>query len=298
MNSLARFVLLAGALAALSFTPALAHDVDGPDCGVSREDFGDAPEGVLAYPGVIGAFPTCMSPGPVGTREITCPALSPMPGPAGFVRHFLTGDNFWLGCFTPGALSGVDGEPDGKTNQPGLGFSACSPVPTDCIEAAYGLTFDQDECTADGSDAGVTPPTLVVCERTSVTYTTSSCSQSPQSARLNILIDFNHDGDWNDNEQCATGCAWEWAVKNEPITISPGCETHTSQMFQVGTTAGPAWMRVTISQNPVPDNFPWQGTASVGGLNNGETEDYPLFVQVPTPARPASWGLLKSIYRG
>jgi hypothetical protein len=300
MKSFERIVLLACALGTLTIpVAASARDVDGLDCGSIKQEFGDAPEGVLAYPGVIGKFPTCMGAALASTREVSCPASSPLPGLSGFVRHFLSGDNYWLGCHSGPQFGpiGVDGELDGKMNQPAIGVSACDQNPTDCIEAAFGLTFDQDECFTDGSDAGVLAPSLVACERTFVSFATFNCLATPREARLNILIDMNQDGDWNDNETCATGCAREWAIKNESITIPPGCGTHVSTAIQIGTQAGPAWMRVTISDDPVPDNFPWAGTESIGGLHNGETEDYPVLIQIPTPALPSTWGQLKSLYR-
>ncbi|MEP7029075.1 MAG: GEVED domain-containing protein [Candidatus Eisenbacteria bacterium] len=306
MNCMARLLVCMAALCAFSFTlpqPALAHDVDGPDCGQQRQDFGDAPEGVLAYPGVLGRFPTCTGLAFPSTLDITCPPISAPPGPSGYVRHLLFGDNYWLGCYgAPGVgPSGIDSDPDGKTNQPATGFSACGQFPTDCVEAAFGLTFDQDECYADGSDAGVkTPPSLIVCETSTVTFDTYNCTPAPRQAYLNILVDMNQDGDWNDNFACNAGtCAYEWAVKNVVIAIPPGCVTQTSPAFLVGPQPGPGWMRITICDEPVFSDFPWHGSMGMGGgLHNGETEDYPVDIQIRTPALPSSWGRVKSLYRG
>jgi hypothetical protein len=300
MSTFERSVLLACALCALALaTPAAARDVDGPDCGFTRIDYGDAPEGVFAYPGVPGRFPTCTLSALPSSWDVACPPISTPPGPSGFVTHFLGGANFWLGCYGPPAalFSGIDTDPDGKTNQPAVGFSACGPFPTDCVEAAFGLTFDQDECYADGSDAGVvSPPSLVVCKLGSVSFNTMNCQPFIRQAFLNILVDFNHDGDWNDNEICpASGaCAYEWAIKNEVISIFPGCAANVSPAFFVGPRPGPSWMRITISEDAVGDDFPWFGAT---GLHNGETEDYPVDIQIETPAAPSSWGQVKAIYR-
>src|SRR5262249_50091491 len=77
------------ALALVLALPAVgrATDVDGPDCQHVLSDFGDAPEGVLAYPGVMGHFPTCLAAGPPGDATSACGAVLPIPGPTGFVRH-------------------------------------------------------------------------------------------------------------------------------------------------------------------------------------------------------------------
>ena len=61
--------------------------------------------------------------------------------------------------------------------------------------------------------------------------------------------------------------------------------------FLTGPTAGPAWMRVTISDAPVNDDFPWAGSATVptGEIVGGETEDYPVTVAAPpTPCKTPS----------
>jgi hypothetical protein len=305
MKLLTRLLVLYSAVVALLFVtprPAIAHDVDGPDCQLNRQDFGDAPEDVLAYPGVIGKFPTCSAIALPSTMEISCPPISTPPGPSGVVRHLLFGDNYWLGCWGAAAPGGVDTDPDGKTNQPAVGFSHCGPVPgfpTDCVEAAFGLTFDQDESYADASDAGVKPPSLIVCEAATVSFDTFNCGPQPHQAYLNILIDMNQDGDWNDNFTCQAGaCAYEWAVKNVVIPVIPGCMPHVSPVFLVGPQPGHGWMRVTICDEPVPDDFPWNGSVSMGGyLHNGETEDYPVDIQIRTPALPSTWGHLKSLYR-
>jgi hypothetical protein len=57
-------------------------------------------------------------------------------------------------------------------------------------------------------------------------------------------------------------------------------------------------MRVTISDIPVMDDFPWNGSVGSGGyLPGGETEDYPVEIQIQTPTMPGSWGHVKALYR-
>src|SRR5262249_1463743 len=62
----------------------------------------------------------------------------------------------------------------------------------------------------------------------------------------------------------------------------------------MGPNAGPSWLRITISDDPVPPDFPWNGSVSLPGqtLQNGETEDYPVVIRAPQPPCPSyeDWG--------
>jgi hypothetical protein len=194
---------------------------------------------------------------------------------------------------------GIDRDSEGKVNQPSQNTSVCANEPTDCVATAYGLTFDQDECFGDGSDAGVTSSLdFMTCQPGALTFTTSSCATAPRNVMLNILVDMNHDGDWNDIVACPGGaCAYEWAVKNQPIIIPPGCGALTSPAFLVGPTPGPSWLRISVTDGPVIDDYPWAGGAGESGYEGGETEDYPAAIQQAVPAVPSSWGSLKASYR-
>jgi len=257
-------------------------------------DFGDAPEGVQAYAsGVLGHFPTCLAPTAPGTMEQACddPSMPP-PGPTGYVEHVTSAtDNagFWLGCgdpFAPGG--GVDSEPDGRS---WLIFAAgqiaaCDPAATpDCTESAFGLSFGQDECYGD-ADAGLSSfVTFNACNGGSITTKVYSCAPARVNAFLNVLVDWNEDGDWNDNVRCnPVECAAEWAVQNQPVVLDPGCGFLTSKKFLVGPNPGSAWMRVTLSEQPAPPDFPWNGTAGLpgGAFHRGETEDYPVRIDPST----------------
>lgn len=275
-------VLLTLALAA----PALATDVDGPDdCQRDAHDYGDAPEMVQAYPGIPGAFPTCIVPGPLGTQTLATVAISTSPGPAGYAHHIVMPQMppFWLGCTPLGGPYGLDGEVDGKTNDNGMPASACQPMQSvDCYENSFGLLFGQDDCYG-GTDAAIASPLKFgICQYASFTFTTFNCAPVEREAFLNVCLDLDQDGDWNDNFLCPSGqFAYEWAVKNVPILLAPGCALNQTPSFLVGPNVGNGWMRVTLTEAPVPDDFPWNGSAGMPGeaFLNGETEDYPVVLQ-------------------
>jgi hypothetical protein len=283
--------LLAAALAfVVPFGTALDTDSDGPDdCTRPVRDFGDAPEGIEAYPGIMGRFPTCTAPTPTGTPQVICAALGSPPGAAtGFVRHEnpLGAPPYWLGCFAAGPPMGVDSESDGKVNATGGAASQCSPnVLVDCVEPSW-LPFGQDECYGD-NDAGLAAAiSFATCQDATLSFRAYNCSQTARVVTLNILVDWNQDGDWNDNFECSTGCAHEWAVKNVTIVLPPGCSSITSPAFRAGPHQGQGWLRLTLTDNAVTDDFPWNGSAGMAGqiVVGGETEDYPVTITGPTGA--------------
>ncbi|HSG00537.1 MAG TPA: GEVED domain-containing protein, partial [Vicinamibacterales bacterium] len=254
------------------------------------EDWGDAPEEFLAYPGVIGHFPTCSFATGPGTQEVDCAPISTAPGQTGYVRHVYNGNSpaVWLGC-APVPPGSIDSETDGKSNDTGGAMSMCANIPVDCVENAFGMSFGQDECFGD-ADAGVTGPvTFTACDTTKVKLDLFNCSTQTVIAYLNVLVDWNQDGDWNDNFLCRGGanpvCAYEWPVKNLQIGLPPGCTTLETPAILAGPFAGAGWMRVTLTLGVVSDDFPWSGsdTPPIGSFVGGETEDYPVTIAPPDP---------------
>jgi len=303
-------LVLAALLLTVPGGEALATDVDGPDCGRSINDYGDAPEGVTLYPLTRpAAYPTCVAPGPIGTVENVAPIRGTLPGPAGYVRHFQSGGaNYWLGCtVSPFGFGGIDSENNGKFSLvPGTPACGDGPLP-DC-----GAVFGQDECDGD-SDAGVTA-NLYACSPfpAQVVIVTTACAGG-RDVYVNVLVDLNDDGDWNDNVACRAanspscvgpctspdGAAHEWAVKNLRITLpGGGCLQQALPPFEPGArvVSPVVWMRVSLTDAPVSDDFPWAGGVFAGG----ETEDYLVdmaSLDPPVPARKNTWGELKIRYR-
>lgn len=280
-----------GLIAALAFSPALARAqaTTAAPCTLFYHEAGDAPEGFAPYPGLaVGHFPTCATATAAGTQEIECGApRSSAPGPTGRVKHIAGFDfapPFWLGCGSaPPALGGIDGESEGKTGPAG-GGNTCGGGTVDCTELTpWGMSFGQDECLGD-LDAGVDGPVeFTACSTTRLRFRATLCELDSRFAYLNVLVDWNQDGDWNDNLSCAatTACAPEWAVKNVPLTLTRGCGVHETPDFTVGPHVGPGWMRVTLTSEPVHDEFPWAGSdgSPEGNFNSGETEDHPVMIR-------------------
>jgi len=235
-------------------------------------DFGDAPEGGIAYPslGITGQFPTCITVGPLG--------------------HFIQHSNF-------GAFFGpsVDFEPDGNA---GL-CPGCFPP------------YDQDECFADG-DAGLIIPgsftidplgNVVPCSGSPVLSLGQTCqtalwgpnidihvvnnmpNQTP--GFVNVLIDWDQNGFWAGGSQCPTGPAPEHVLVD--FVIPNGFNGPLSMLmppsFTIGPNAGYVWVRFSITERPVGLN--WDGS---GVFEDGETEDYLLRVDLDSPPEDMDFG--------
>lgn len=101
---------------------------------------------------------------------------------------------------------------------------------------------------------------------------------------LNVLLDVNQDGDWED--------APEWIVKNQIFSIPTG-ETLTYQLpisaftlLPLGLNLEYTWLRLTVTDTPI-ENY-----IRKGEYYFGETEDHlikplPTFPPLPTPLGPS-----------
>ncbi len=237
-------------------------------------EWGDAPEGVLAYPlsGVIGQFPTCATVGP---------SLFVYHGPLGWA---------WFG-------PGVDFEMDGNAGTcPGF------------------APYDMDECFNDGDAGLLIPDSFTIvagavapCPGAAGMPLGQTCAMAnwgvevdiyvsnnmPVDGFFNVLADWNQDGFWAPSNQSACS-APEHAVANFPIPMgfSGPVSLLTPPSFQIGGDLGHCWFRFSVTEQPV--NLDWDGS---GMFEDGETEDYLLQVIDDSPVETKTWSAVKGIYR-
>ncbi|MCK4458340.1 MAG: DUF3344 domain-containing protein, partial [Methanosarcinales archaeon] len=117
-----------------------------------------------------------------------------------------------------------------------------------------------------------------------VNFEVTNLIPGDSSLIVNILLDLNGDGDWND----VVGAQSEHVVRNQAIPLTGIAEgTFTSDPFStVGATPGPTWMRITLTRHQI--NAGWDGTMASAGYTEpfecGETEDWLVELQVPPKA--------------
>ncbi|MFH1716320.1 MAG: GEVED domain-containing protein, partial [Planctomycetota bacterium] len=143
----------------------------------------------------------------------------------------------------------------------------------------------------DGDDSVIFPLSLPNCGWANIDYTVTIVTPGTD-LWVNVWLDFNRDGDWDDTLTCPAGSAPEWAVQNQFLYGLPaGLHQLTTPAFLAWNPAQGAkdiWMRVTLSERP------WKGGTAAGQIGNGgsgpqtkyqvgETEDY-YFVPQTTDA--------------
>jgi hypothetical protein len=272
------FVLLALALAVLCI-PVLAVDTElqgQADHEALTEDqsplippsldLGDAPEGptAIAYPvsGVFGSFPTCMNA-----------------APAGWVQH--TNFGAWLG-------PAFDLEYEGNAGA----CPSCFPP------------YDVDECFADGDAGLLFPEPFTIDASGSVqpcplapmmgTPLGGTCMwaqwgveididvhnhmPSATTGYMNVLIDWDQDGQWGGSSVCAGLSVPEHVLVDFPIPnpFDGPLSALGPPNFRIGPNTGHVWARFSITESPV--GFAWDGS---GAFEDGESEDYLLLIVQP-----------------
>jgi hypothetical protein len=135
----------------------------------------------------------------------------------------------------------------------------------------------------DGGDDGVVMPlALPHCGWATIDYEVTVVEPGTD-LWVNVWLDFNRDGDWDDTVECTTGPANEWAVQNQLLFDLPVGQTIvTTPAFLSAHPEGlheEIWMRITLAEQP------WRGGSNPGQRGNagsgpesryeiGETEDY------------------------
>jgi len=226
-------------------------------------EFGDAPEGALAYPtsGINGGFPTCITIGPAGWIQHTNFGASFGPtfdfegdGNAGLCPTFTPNQYDMDECF-------VDGDagllfPDPYTIQGPLGAEVVVPCPNSagmslgniCQTALWGGNLDID---------------------------VHNHMPNATVGYVNVLFDWDQNGIWSGASQCPIAAAPEHVLVNFPIPnpFDGPLSALNPPGFLIGPNSGYVWARFTITEVSVL--LPWEGE---GAFEDGETEDYLLQV--------------------
>ncbi|MBP6978645.1 MAG: hypothetical protein PHD61_10235 [Bacteroidales bacterium] len=208
-------------------------------------EFGDAPEGVLAYPatGLTGWFPTCK-------------AL----GPAGWVEH----DNW-------GAVLGPAFEFDGEGNG-GL-CPQFNPYDNDeckgdgdaglIIPGAFTIVGGVEVACVPGDVAPLGPAGSLAAWGANVDITLTNSMPSSSPGYMNVIIDWAQDGSWGGGTE---HILVDWYLPNGYSGPLSGLGPPN---FVIGPNSGYVWARFTISEQQVGQG--WDGT---GSFEDGESEDY------------------------
>lgn len=133
-----------------------------------------------------------------------------------------------------------------------------------------------------GDDGIVFPIHMPSCRFTTIDYIVNVIAPNTD-LWVNIWLDWNRDGDWDDVVDCPEGPVPEWAVQNQFLSNLPaGVNEITTPGFLAWHHEGvnqEIWMRVTLSGQPWrPGSDPQaKGNAGSGPQSKyqiGETEDY------------------------
>ncbi|GEM_PF-4203072 len=227
-------------------------------------DYGDAPvgnngQGILAYPGVLARWDTRFNH--------TNTVFSPQYPQGAWLNPGYTG---FLGALAPGVRAD-------STMTPALPENDCRPV----------LLFDGPAPPA----AGTNP--LAQLE---VTVSTTPAHNPDEPLYLNVWIDQNRDGKWQDGYFDATPViAWnlEWVMQDVRVYLAPGtlARVNTAGMRLENPTA-PVWVRVMVTDEPVGAAFRgpptsithwWDSTMTAAHPFRGEIEDHYLEYQTAQP---------------
>jgi len=232
------------------------------DLPLNRTDLGDAPDKTNNFGKIMHAYTS------QGLLQVLVPANFPT-------------------VFDDGS----DQDPVGPVHLNDIPVAFLGESVTEETEADIGFDEDgennirpqNDTANHDGGDDGVVLPiNMPHCRWATIDYNITVLDPNV-NLWVNIWLDFNRDGDWDDTLECPAGAVNEWAVQNQFLwNLSDGLNELTSRAF---LSSHPEqgnkniWMRITLSEQP------WRGGSHPGELGNagsgpitkyeiGETEDY------------------------
>ncbi|MGD9020765.1 MAG: GEVED domain-containing protein [Lysobacterales bacterium] len=247
---------------AILITLTLLAGLSPDQVNAQGRDYGDAPEGVLAYPstGQVGAFPTCVQAGPARYVEHnnfgawfgpsmdfegegnagTCPVFAPYDND----ECFNDGD---AGLLLPGAFTITGGVVTPCAGQ-------ARPIDGACRTAQWGMDIDID------------------------IHNWMPNHEPYLPAYVNVLVDWNQDGAWAGSSPCGAGSVPEHVLVD--FMVPPQYDGPLSALgppgFNTGPNPGHVWVRFSITEAPVGPG--WDGD---GIFEDGESEDYLLLIDTP-----------------
>ncbi len=210
----------------------------GSTNSIQGKDFGDAPDQITDSDGLLGKFPTRLS---------------------SKGAHHLNLNDSALGFLQKNGLLPVSAEED-----------AADPADTDGVMNLDDPSFAYD---LDHFDDGLALTNLNGNGTSNLDVIVTVAAGAPKQVRyLNILIDYNHDGEWKGTDMNG---ASEWAVQNHEVTVKPGESAQiTTPDFFTGLYPENSWMRITLSDTPIASSLYPDGWDGTGEFAKGETEDY------------------------
>lgn len=219
-------------------------------------DLGDAPDssngagiGMNAYPGVPASFPSVFAAG------------SPPYGPL----HHNASLAFTLG-------DSITHEEEADT-----GFDS---------DGVHNIDPAANLANQDGGDDGLgSVPAFSHCTTVTIQFDVLAYTTAPDHAYFNLWADWDRNGRWGDEPSCGATVAPEWAVQNQVVSwTTPGFYTFTTPAFLVfnAASARDMWLRITLSDKPLPVPQAGHGGGPPSGFDFGETEDYLIRGVLPT----------------
>lgn len=240
-------------------------------------DFGDAPDGGLAYPstGVVGNFPTCAG---TGSGHIQHDRESRSLRFGEFVDYEFGGNAGLCNDFVPLYYDQDEDFYDERRTEETRDGGLMYPVPN-TIQGMTGAEFVGPMLREGTTDLpfslGSAGNLATWGEDIDILYCRPS---SVERAYFNMIFDWNQDGEWGGSVEIpgASFMLREHAIQNFELTEHT-CNTLISETdisnIRLGPNSGYIWVRITITPEPV--ELPWDGS---GEFDFGESEDYLLKV--------------------